>query len=93
MTFYNIGTRLIEENPELLVCEWEIDEEGDAELISITNKADTKSYEEVNQIINGPAKDDPARLLTYKLGNKRTLGTFQAVWLTRKAMPIYGGKS
>ena len=88
MTFYDIGSKILKANSEsiLAVCEWEINEEGNAELISITNREDTKSFEMVTQIIDGHP-------VIYKLGAKRTLDSFQAVWLTRRAMPIYGGKS
>ncbi len=83
MTFYDIGSKIFKANSEsiLVVCEWETDEEGNAELVSITNRADTKSFEMATLIIDGHP-------VIYKLGAKRPLYTFQAVWLTRMAMPI-----
>ncbi len=82
MTFYNIGTKTLKTNHEciLTICEWEV-KEGEAELISITNREDTKSYEMTTQMVDGYP-------VIYSLGCKRPLGTFQAVWLTRRAVPL-----
>ena len=82
MTLYNVGIKTLEDNHKciLTICEWEIKGE-EAELVSITNKEDTKSYTMTTQIVDGFP-------VIYGLGCKRPLVTFQAVWLTRRAIPV-----